>query len=183
MPIQKIGAGTRSLALLAILTLIMRRRQRGILALEEPETFLFPHAQRRVLSEALKLADQTFVTTHSPYVLEQLPIEAIGKLERVGNGEVKYVQLSNVTAKALKLYNKRLRQSFSEAMLGNAVVVVEGDSDKWWIDAAGQLLNGVTDGDFTHEAFDLTGITVVSSETHGDSIKTAEFFKSLNCPY
>ena len=182
MPIQKMGAGTRSLALLAILTLIMRRRQRGILALEEPETFLFPHAQRRVLSEALKLADQTFVTTHSPYVLEQLPIEAVGKLERTANGEANYVQLSKVTAKALKLYNRRLRQAFSEAMLGRAVVVVEGDSDKWWIDAVGQLLNGVTDGDFTHEAFDLTGITVVSSETHGDSIKTAEFFKSLNLP-
>ena len=57
------GAGTRSLAILAILTLIMRRRQRGILALEEPETFLFPHAQRRVMDECLDLADQTFVTT------------------------------------------------------------------------------------------------------------------------
>jgi hypothetical protein len=67
-------------------------------------------------------------------------------------------------------------------MLGTAVVVVEGDSDKWWLDAAGQLLHGVPDGKFTHEAFDLTGITVVSSETHGDSIKTAVFFSSLNLP-
>lgn len=67
LPLQKMGAGTRSLAILAMLTLIMRRRQRGILALEEPETFLFPHAQRRVIDECLALADQTFVTTHSPF--------------------------------------------------------------------------------------------------------------------
>ena len=176
------GAGTRSLALLAILTLIMRRRNRGILALEEPETFLFPHAQRRVLHEALMLADQTFVTTHSPYVLEQIPIDAVGKLERAKDDELCYVQLTNVSPKTGKLYNKRLRQAFSEAMLGTAVLVVEGESDKWWVDAAGQILDGVIDGNFTHEAFDLTGITVVSSETHGDSLKTAEFFKSLNLP-
>jgi putative ATP-dependent endonuclease of OLD family len=182
LPIQKMGAGTRSLALLAILTLIMRRRKRGILALEEPETFLFPHAQRRVLHEALELADQVFVTTHSPYVLEQIPIEAIGKLERKQSGDIEYVQLTNGSSKTLKLYNKRLRQAFSEAMLGRAVVVVEGDSDKWWVDAAAQVLDGITDSGFTHEGFDLAGVTVVSSETHGDSIKTAQFFGSLNLP-
>jgi putative ATP-dependent endonuclease of OLD family len=114
LPIQKMGAGTRSLAMLAILTLIMRRRNRGILALEEPETFLFPHAQRRVLHEALGLADQTFITTHSPYVLEQIPIEAVGKLERTKDDELRYVQLTSVSAKTGKLYNKRLRQAFSE---------------------------------------------------------------------
>lgn len=180
LPIQKMGAGTRSLALLAILTLIMRRRKRGILALEEPETFLFPHAQRRVLHEALGLADQTFITTHSPYVLEQIPIEAVGKLERTTDDNLHYVQLTNLNAKAGKLFNRRLRQAFSEAMLGAAILVVEGESDKWWLDAAGQLLSGKTESGFTHEAFDLTGLTVVSSEAHGDSIKTAQFFRNLN---
>ncbi|MGC2492106.1 ATP-dependent nuclease, partial [Candidatus Binatus sp.] len=56
LPLQKMGAGTRSLATLATLTLIMRRRGRGILALEEPESFLFPHAQRRIIDECLGLA-------------------------------------------------------------------------------------------------------------------------------
>lgn len=130
LPIHKQGAGTRSLAILAILTLIMRRRGRGILALEEPETFLFPHAQRRVIDECLSLATQTFVTTHSPFVLERLPVEAVGRIERSSDGTLRWIPLSTARLQNVNLYTRRLRSSHAEALVGRGVIVVEGDSDR-----------------------------------------------------
>jgi putative ATP-dependent endonuclease of OLD family len=176
LPIQKMGAGTRSLALLAILTLIMRRRGRGILALEEPETFLFPHAQRRVIDECLALASQNFVTTHSPYVLERMPLEGVGRIVRDGDGHLSWTPLSSANVKAVNLYARRLRHSFCEALLGRGVVIVEGESDRWWINGASRILNQKVWKGNTIEALELNGIAVVSAETNGDVEKTARYF-------
>jgi putative ATP-dependent endonuclease of OLD family len=177
LPIQKMGAGTRSLALLAILTLIMRRRGRGILALEEPETFLFPHAQRRVIDECLALASQSFVTTHSPYVLERMPLEGVGRIVRDGEGRLSWTPLSSANVKAVNLYARRLRHSFCEALLGRGVVIVEGESDRWWINGASRILNRKVWKGNTIEALELNGIAVVSAETNGDVEKTARYFR------
>jgi len=176
LPVQNMGAGTRSLSILAILTLIMRRRGRGILALEEPETFLFPHAQRRVIDECIALANQTFVTTHSPYVLERIPVDGVGRIERRPNGLVSWTPLSTTNVKQVNLYSKRLRHSFCEALLGRGVVVVEGDSDRWWIYGASRILTGKDWNGKRQEALELQGIAVVSADSNGDIPKTTMFF-------
>ena len=175
LPMQKLGAGGRSLALLAMLTLIMRRRGRGILALEEPETFLFPHAQRRVIDEALSLASQTFITTHSPYVLERLPVEGVGRLS-TADDVLKWHSISTDNVKQINLYSKRLRQVHCEALMGRGVIVVEGDSDRWWLTGVGNHLNGQEWNGRTQEALDLQGISVVSADTNGDILKLCNFF-------
>jgi len=176
LPIQKSGAGTRSLSILAILTLIMRRRGRGILALEEPETFLFPHAQRRVIDECLTLANQTLITTHSPYVLERMPVEGVGRIERDESGNVKWSPISTDTVKAVNLYSKRLKQSCCEALLGRGVVVVEGDSDKWWLLGASRILHRKEWNGCRQEALELLGVSVVSADTNGDILRLGDFF-------
>jgi putative ATP-dependent endonuclease of the OLD family len=182
LPIQKMGAGTRSLAMLAILTLIMRRRKRGILALEEPETFLFPHAQRRIVEESLSLADQVFVTTHSPYVLEKLPATGVGRVYRTESGEVSWTPVSVETTKKLNLYTNRLRHVFSEALLGKGVLIVEGESDKWWVNGMSSKLHGISYDGLELSAFDLQGVTVVNCEGNGEPLKIAEFFEALGMP-
>lgn len=176
LPLQTSGAGTRSLAILAFLTLIMRRRGRGILALEEPETFLFPHAQRRVIDECLTLASQSFVTTHSPYVLERMPVEGVGRIERQLDGAVTWNVLPADNVKQVNLYSRRLHHGFCEALLGRGAVVVEGDSDRWWIAAASRILDGKVWNNRRCEAFELQGIAVVSADTNGDICKTGKFF-------
>jgi putative ATP-dependent endonuclease of the OLD family len=176
LPLQKMGAGTRSLALLAVLTLIMRRRGRGILALEEPETFLFPHAQRRVIDECLDLAHQTFITTHSPYVLERIPAEGVGRLERQSQGILTWRSLDLSSVKHLNLYSKRIRQSFCEALLGKGVLIVEGDSDRWWIYGTSRIMNRKMWNDRRQEALELQGISVVSAESNSDIAKLGRFF-------
>ena len=154
----------------------MRRRGRGILALEEPESFLFPHAQRRIVDECLELADQTFVTTHSPYVIERLPLESIGRLDRRAGGELTYQRIPISTAKQAALYAKRLRSSIAEALLANAVIVVEGDSDRWWLTGCSRVLHGGQLGSHKHEAFDLQGIAVVQCRNQRRRSETGRIF-------
>jgi putative ATP-dependent endonuclease of OLD family len=176
LPIQKSGAGTRSLAILSMLTLIMRRRGRGILALEEPETFLFPHAQRRLIDECLSLADQLFVTTHSPFVLERLPVDGVGRVTRSPVGAVCWTPLKTENVKQINLYSKRLKSVHAEALMGRCVVLVEGDSDRWWLLGASRAMNRLKFENRFQEAFELQGIAVVSAESNGDIIKLGTFF-------
>jgi putative ATP-dependent endonuclease of the OLD family len=176
LPLQKMGAGTRSLAILSMLTLLMRRRQRGILALEEPETFLFPHAQRRVADECRNLADQTFVTTHSPYVLERMPLEGVTRISRDSQGKLTFHPISPTTVQEVNLYFRRLRQTFSEALLGRGVLVVEGDSDRWWINGASRIMNRAVYQSRRQEALELLGIAVVSADSNSDIPKLGRFF-------
>lgn len=170
------GAGTRSLAILSILTLIMRTRGRGILALEEPETFLFPHAQRRVIDECLDLADQTFITTHSPYVLERVPAEGVGRVELNSDNELSWSPISTDNVKQLNLYTSRLKQVHCEALVGRGVVVVEGNSDRCWIAGISRILNKETWIGRTQEALELQGVSIVSADTYGDIFKLGDFF-------
>ncbi len=176
LPFEKMGAGTRSLAILSMLTLIMRRRQRGILALEEPETFLFPHAQRRVMDECIGLSDQLFVTTHSPYVLERIPVDGVGRIDRDSEDKLVWSQISVERVKDINLYSKRFKQVHCEALVGRAVVISEGDSDRAWIMGAARIMDRQEWNGHKQEAFELQGIGIVSAEGHGDICKLGRFF-------
>jgi len=154
----------------------MRRRGRGILALEEPETFLFPHAQRRVIDECVELADQTFITTHSPYVLERIPAEGIGRLAREPEGVLNWKPLDTSNVRHLNLYSKRIRQTFCEALLGRGVLIVEGDSDRWWIYGTSRIVNRQAWQGRSQQALELQGICVVAAEANSDLVKLGRFF-------
>jgi len=167
LPLQKMGAGTRSLALLAMLLLIARKRGRGIMALEEPETFLFPHAQRRVIDEILALATQTFVTTHSPYVLERMPVESFQRLLRDETASVTATPVVRDTRSARQMRD-RFRKQLSEALLGRGAIVVEEESTRLWILRASALLHGQEFVGTKVEALELQGIAVVTAENNGD---------------
>lgn len=162
LPIQRMGAGTRSLALLAILLLIVRKRGRGILALEEPETFLFPHAQRRVLDEVIGLKCQTFVTTHSPYVLERMPLEGYQRLIRDAQG-LASAQPVVSDPKLMTKLRTRLKQQVTEALLGTHAIVVEEESTRLWVLRASALLHGSKIDGKPCVALELNGVAVVDA--------------------
>lgn len=167
LPLQKQGAGTRSLAILAMLLVILRTRGRGILALEEPETFLFPHAQRRVIDEVQRLADQLFVTTHSPTILERLPIDSLHRVQRAVDGTMSVTPVAT-EASIMKNVRRRLRRQLAEALLGRAAVVVEEEATRIWLLHASTLLHGQSVNGELCEAFDLVGISVISADGNGE---------------
>lgn len=168
LPLQKMGAGTRSLATLAMLLMIARKRGRGIIALEEPETFLFPHAQRRLVAEVLRMEGvQTFVTTHSPYVLEAMPATSYQRLVRTAQSDVSAFPVVPDAAAARKL-RERFRRQLGEALLGRAAIIVEEESTRLWIQRAGTALHGMDHHGKTREALELAGIGVVTASGNSD---------------
>jgi putative ATP-dependent endonuclease of the OLD family len=176
LPLQSMGAGTRSLAILAMLTLIMRKRGRGILALEEPETFLFPHAQRRVLDECIDLSTQSFITTHSPYVLERVPVSGVVRVTRRADGNAECKFLLDQSIRDINHFSKTLKQVQCEALVGRGVIVVEGESDRCWIQGASRIYNSQTFHGQTLESLDLFGVAVVSAEGNGGIQRYGKFF-------
>lgn len=167
IPLQHMGAGTRSLALLAVLLLIARKRNGGILALEEPETFLFPHAQRRIIDETTALASQTFVTTHSPYVLERMPVESYQRIARAPDG-VAQAEKVVTDAKGGRQIRDRLKRQLAEALLGRGAIVVEEESVRLWILRTSALLHGVDYAGTKRQALELHGVSVVSAAGNGE---------------
>ncbi len=167
LPLQRMGAGTRSLSLLAILLLIARKRSGGILALEEPETFLFPHAQRRIIDEVLALASQSFVTTHSPYVLERIPLDGYQRVAHAADGVVTAEQVVH-DSKTGRIMRDRHRRQLAEGLLGRAVIVVEEESVRHWILRASALLHGSEYDGATRAAMELHGVAVLSVGGNGE---------------
>lgn len=181
LPAQKFGAGTRSILSLGMLTFIMRKRGRGILALEEPETFLYPHAQRRVIAEAKKLASQVFVTTHSPFILEQFSIESLARIQKKLNGDLEVSYLSDEMDS--KFYKRYLRKQIAEALLSKAVVITEEDSIAKWLRECSSLMEHQPINEKANfESFDLAGISVISADGNGNALPLAKFLESAGLP-
>jgi putative ATP-dependent endonuclease of the OLD family len=166
LPLQRMGAGTRSLSLLAVLLLIARKRNRGILALEEPETFLFPHAQRRIIDELLGLASQSFITTHSPYVLERMPLDSYQRVTRTDDAVATEAVVRD--AKSGRYMRDRHRRQLAEGLLGRAAIVVEEESIRQWILRTSALLHGVDHDGSKRAALELHGVSVLTAEGNGE---------------
>jgi len=60
--------------------------------------------------------------------------------------------------------------------MGRGVIVVEGDSDRWWLTGTSNAINGITWLNHKQEALELQGISVVSADTNGDIHKLCRFF-------
>jgi putative ATP-dependent endonuclease of the OLD family len=70
------GTGVRGALLVALLSYLARHSKRSlILAVEEPESFLHPGAQRELRSDLVQLAEREdltlLVTTHSPFLIDR----------------------------------------------------------------------------------------------------------------
>lgn len=81
LPILRHGQGIQSLSVLflfkafvdLILAEVFRETSTPVLALEEPETHLHPHATRSLWKHINSLKGQKIVTSHSPYFLQYVP--------------------------------------------------------------------------------------------------------------
>lgn len=90
VPFKEAGTGTLNTLVLALLSFIADvKKDNVIFAMEEPEIALPPHTQRRIAKYLLTDTSQCFVTTHSPYVIEQFDADRIQILSRDDNGAVK----------------------------------------------------------------------------------------------
>ena len=91
-PLARHGMGTRSLASLLVFRAFaswrQERAQEGgdevhtLLALEEPEAHLHPHAQKALFAQIRDIPGQRIVSTHSPYFVAQSRLEDLRLLAK-----------------------------------------------------------------------------------------------------
>ncbi len=142
--IQDLGSGVQNLVLLALVrTYASLFKGKVVLAIEEPEIFLYPQAQRHLYEHFRKLAysddgksTQIFYTTHNPNFIDAYyanEIEILRKPEGKGtiSSEKDTTYLTEETAEKEKfrIYT-HFNSERNELFFAHKIVLVEGESDK-----------------------------------------------------
>ena len=178
VPYWRLGSGVINSLVFSLLTFIAELKQNNVIfAMEEPEIAIPPHTQRRIVQFLRKNMDQSILTTHSPFVLEQFPPENVVLLERYDGGVLKARQIE-VNGMRGKTYKGNLKRILAEAMLGRGVICVEGVSDAEVLYAASDFLEQFTTSP-PYIPLDLSGVTVVQCEGGGGILQYGSFFKDL----
>ncbi len=176
VPFQDVGTGTLNTLVLALLSFIAEvKKDNVIFAMEEPEIALPPHTQRRIANYLLNETTQCFVTSHSPYVIEQFGSDQIQILQRNESAEVTAIPVSQGSLKD-KIYKRYARRGLAEAMLGAGVIVVEGITEQSAIRAVAEKLE---ESNAALYPLDLSGISIFPVDGDGSLPMFGAFFKNL----
>lgn len=162
LDLDELGDGTRNLALLALLrSYALNLRQQGeevsgILALEEPEIYLHPQAQRnlfRVLLEIASSGIQVIISTHSSCFVDTEFFDSIGLVRKIHDPEnegCQHTVLTLVTKADLvehcyqtgvakdkatienitEYYKSTSNHRLNEAFFARLVILVEGETEE-----------------------------------------------------
>jgi len=142
--IEELGSGVQNLVLLSLFrTYAKLMKNKVVLAIEEPEIYLHPQAQRKLYSSFIGLAypknkepgTQIFYTTHNPNFVNALRADESTILFKNENiGTYKLERSPNVTAEYLEKGKFKIYTHFNternELFFAKKVILVEGDSDK-----------------------------------------------------
>ncbi|MDO5619517.1 ATP-dependent nuclease [Kocuria sp.] len=122
VPLMAYGLGSRRLVSLAVQQ--MAAGERAIAVIDELESGLEPHRAVRLLNYLNKNPySQVFVTTHSPVVVEQAPIESLS-IVQASNGAVKITPLGGAGE-----VMQALRRAVPSSLLARKVVIGEGKTE------------------------------------------------------
>ncbi len=176
VPFQRLGTGTLSTLVFAMLSAIAElKKENVIFAMEEPEIAIPPHTQRRIVSYLLDSTNQSFVTSHSPYVIERFDPENINILGKDDANVLTGNKILDIASIKSKTYRSKIRHSIAEAILGNAVIVGEGLCELEVLSIASQIMEK---GDSSYP-LDLSGVTIFDAGGAGQIVKFGNFFKSI----
>lgn len=177
VPFQEVGTGTLNTLVLALLSFIAEiKKDNVIFAMEEPEIALPPHTQRRIVNYLLTKTTQCFVTSHSPYVIEQFEPKQIQILRRSDQAQLSSAPVVLDGGIKPKTYRKHARRGLCEAMLGKAVIVAEGLTEQVALWAVAEKMEAT---DEKYYPLDLSGVTIFTSDGDGSLPAFGAFFKSL----
>ncbi len=134
-PLQEQSDGVQALSVLALLAMLTANSR--IVAIDEPETYLHPTAQRAVVSALLDGATQRLLATHSSSVVsvaEPHDIVALGT-----DGRVRQLPAGSSIGAPLRLL-RDWRQGLVEPLTARSVLMLEGASDRIVLEAVAHAL-------------------------------------------
>ncbi|HEL3808741.1 TPA: AAA family ATPase [Stenotrophomonas maltophilia] len=175
-PYHHQGTGTINTLVLALLSIIAELKQNVIFAMEEPETALPPHTQKRIVNSVREKSAQALFTSHSPYVLEEFEPAQIKVLKRA-SGVLTSVSASLPPTIKPKAYKAEFRARFCEALLAKYVLIVEGRTEFDALPAAARTLSK-TDPQY-FKSLEALGVAVIDAKTDSQVAPLGNFFRAL----
>lgn len=176
-PFYRQGTGTINMLVLAMLSLIAEGKQNVIFAMEEPETAIPPYAQKRIVHEVRKLASQTLFTSHSPYVLEEFPIEETIVLARDKDGTLMQQSITLPDNVKLKRYRQEFRTRFCEGLLARRILVAEGATEASAFPVVCRRLTELNPE--TYSSLEALGICTVDAGSESNIPGMAQLYREL----
>ena len=183
-PIAAQGTGAKQILVLTALRMLAKRRQRSILAIEEPETGLHPHMQRAIVDELLHSSSQTFITTHSIHVAQTS--ESNHVFSFVIRDKESHRIIPNVpsayygcTAEIIKSVNQLSANHPAEiidSFFAPSILLAEGPDDRQAIPTLLRRLSRVPNA--TNKDLDTLGIAILPCDSKTKIPKIAPFFKN-----
>ena len=186
LPVGRHGTGLLSLQTFILLLELGRERVRMgkpfLFAMEEPELHIPPGMQRRLISQAVSIAEQTICTSHSPRVAAYYPATSVQILDRtparLAATPMLRAPLDGTATNARRKLFLDDRARLVEALMHHRVLIPEGRSEYEWF----RLLSDVLEtGDIALDAADTDGPafgTVIGvAPTHDGAV--AEVYDAL----
>ena len=186
LPVGRHGMGLLSLQTFILLLELGRERVRMgksfLFAMEEPELHIPPGMQRRLISQAVSIAEQTICTSHSPRVAAYYPATAVQILDR---NSARFAATPMLPAPLDRTATNARRKLFQddrarlvEALMHHRVLIPEGRSEYEWF----RLLSDVLEtGDIALDAADsgapAFGTVIGVVPTHDGAV--AEVYDAL----
>jgi len=139
------GTGLQNLALMAVYKHIAASAKTGqaMLAVEEPESHLHPHMQRRLFRDLAESSNPIILTTHAPTVVENADPLAIVRLYDNGSARTSACQLNEATVddETRKQLRQLMQKGKTDIFFARAIIIVEGESESVLLKAFSGLLN------------------------------------------
>ena len=159
LPVGRHGMGLLSLQTFILLLELGRERMRiskpFLFAMEEPELHIPPGMQRRLISQAVSVAEQTICTSHSPRVAAYYPATSVQVLDRkparLAATPMLLAPLDGSATNARRKLFMDDRARLVEALMHHRVLIPEGRTEYEWF----RLLSDVLEtGDIALDAAD-----------------------------
>lgn len=140
-PLARQGMGTRSLASVLLFRaytswkMASRKSEalHPLLAIEEPETHLHPHAQRALLGQIQGIPGQRIISTHSPYICAQADIRTFLHFGKVGT-DTTITGFNSIkdplSTEELRKINREVMNTRGDLLFSRAIVLFEGETEE-----------------------------------------------------